>query len=222
MESVPVGSCVEKEQAILCLKNFAILHAKFWGNKEFLEKIGSAKTDRDYRPSRYSKLAAQSRNGIVSSSESFRKKVEKALSSEWPEHPAVKLPKNAPKPDWLTIEPLEDGTYVVMKDPLVLEMFKICEERLPNYNRQKSKDFIKKEPQSLLHGDSHAGNHMYGTGENEGKIIAVDFQMAGSGLVTVDLVYFLVMSWRVRNYDEIEELIKGKYFDEIGSDSEIK
>ena len=92
---------------------------------------------------------------------------------------------------------------MVIHDPIVNEMFAKMACRLPDYYQQKMKDFVKKEPQTILHGDFHGGNHMYGTGENEGKIVALDYQWAGRGLVAVEFLYFLVTSWGVHNFDEV-------------------
>ena len=35
-------------------------------------------------------------------------------------------------PDWFTLEPLEDGSYVAMDDPMVKEMLAIFAERCGN------------------------------------------------------------------------------------------
>lgn len=40
--------------------------------------------------------------------------------------------------------------------------------------------------------------------------MALDFQGYGSGLVTVEMMYFFRLS-PINNYDEIEEIAKGKY-----------
>ena len=35
-------------------------------------------------------------------------------------------------PDWFTLEPLEDGSYVAMEDPMVKEMLAVFAERYGN------------------------------------------------------------------------------------------
>ena len=84
---------------------------------------------------------------------------------------------------WLTIGPQEDGSYEVLRDPLVQEMLEIFVQRMPDYYEQKFKKSLKMQLQTLVHGDFHGGNHMYGTDENEGKVIALDYQMFGKGIV---------------------------------------
>ena len=207
-KSLNVCTCVTRQQIIACLKNVAILHAKFWGNKEIADIFGLCKMERDNRKTRYSKFAALMRKRKLSSPDSVKKTIEKLFSSDWIDHSSMRLPKDKPKPDWLTIEPLVDGSYVVMKDPLVMEMFSTFSNRIPNYYQHKLKQFKTKEPQTLLHGDIHSGNHMYGTGENEGKVIAVDFQMAGSGMAVIDVTTLLTSSWHISNFQEIEDFAR--------------
>ena len=91
-------------------------------------------------------------------------------------------------------------------DRLVKDALAILASRIPKYNRLKLKYFIKKEPQTLLHGDFHGGNHMY---EEDGKIKSLDFQWIGGGLVVIEVFYLIMMSWGIHNFDEIEELTKG-------------
>ena len=201
-------SSLSRKQVIACLKNVAILHGKFWKNKEMADIFGFCKTEREVRSTRYSKLAAWKRKLNFSNAEAAKKIIDKFLSTEWMEHSSMKLPKGIPVPDWLTINPSNDGSFVVMEDPMVKEMLSIFANRISNYYQGKLKQFDKKEPQTLLHGDFHSGNHMYATGENEGKVIAVDFQFTGIGMATIDVTTLLLSSWRISNIDEIEDFAK--------------
>ena len=70
---------------------------------------------------------------------------------------------------WLTIGPQEDGSYEVLKDPLVQEMLDIFIQRMPDYYEHKFKKSLKMPLQTLIHGDFHGGNHMYGTDKNYGS-----------------------------------------------------
>ena len=70
---------------------------------------------------------------------------------------------------WLTIGPQDDGSYEVLKDPLVKEMLDVFGQRMPDYYEQKFKKSLKMQLQTLVHGDFHGGNHMYGTDENHGN-----------------------------------------------------
>ena len=206
--SAPPGYPITKDQMILCLKNVSILHARFWGEKGKsicdILKIGPSKTDQDMRPAHYNKVAKMMRNGIVSNTENIKKRL--SSLSKWENHFCMKLPSGYPTlPQWLTIDPLDDGSYEVLKDPLVKEMLEVAAQRLPKYNEEKLKNFIKREPQTLIHGDFHGGNHMYGTGENEDKVVALDYQMLGKGLVACEFWYMQVLSWGIRKYEDFEE-----------------
>ena len=52
-------------------------------------------------------------------------------------------------------------------------------ERIPHYYEHKLKKSLKKPLQTLVHGDFHGGNHMYGTDENYGN---TDFKEFWEGL----------------------------------------
>ena len=57
-KNAPPGYPISKEQMILCLKNVAILHAKFWGLKDAdTLNIGIAKTEQDGRPAAHKMLS---------------------------------------------------------------------------------------------------------------------------------------------------------------------
>lgn len=49
-------------------------------------------------------------------------------------------------------------------------MFKVMHERYPKFNQLKAEEFIKRDPDAIIHGDFRSGNLMFGEGENEGNI----------------------------------------------------
>ena len=124
----------------------------------------------------------------------------------------MKIPKGYATPDWLSIKPTENGSYQVMSDPMVKEMLEAVVIRLPHYDQHKLKYFNQKEPQTLIHGDLHQGNHLCGTGANEGKVIAVDFQGFGKGLICVELVYLMTSMGLLKSYEEYEEFLRGRFY----------
>ena len=93
-KSTTVGVNLTKYQAVLCLKNIAILHAKFWGEKgkAVTETFPPSKVEKDYRQARYNKVAAMMRKRMVSSTESIQKTIEKFLTGKWPSHSLMTLP----------------------------------------------------------------------------------------------------------------------------------
>ena len=208
LKSFPACVSFTSQEMIAALKNIAVMHGKLWGNKEIFDIFGACKSERDNRSYRYNRMAKFKRKRYCKNSNSFKKFSDKISSSEWPENIMMRLPKNVDKPDWLTIEPLEDGSYVVMNDPMVKEMLSTLENRMPIYFQKKLKPFSKMEPQTILHGDFHSGNHMYGTSDNEGKITAIDFQLVGSGIVIFEVISLVLFSWRIHNYDEIKDFAK--------------
>ena len=64
----------------------------------------------------------------------------------------------------------DDEDFVVLRDPMVSEMFEVMHERFPKFNQQKGEEFIKRSPETLIHGDSHSGNIMIGRIDSEGII----------------------------------------------------
>ena len=62
----------------------------------------------------------------------------------------------------------ENGDYVVLNDPLVIEMFNVMVERFPNFNVRKAEEYVKRPSETLIHGDFHSGNVMLGEGSNKG------------------------------------------------------
>ena len=81
----------------------------------------------------------------------------------------MKIPKGSTVPDWFTLQPLEDGRIVAMKDPMIIEMLSVFAERLPKYNQENLIEFNQRDVETIVHGDFHSGNMMVGQNENEGK-----------------------------------------------------
>ena len=113
----------------------------------------------------------------------------------------MKIPKGSTVPDWFTLQPLEDGTIVAMKDPMIIEMLSVFAERLPKYSQENLIEFNQREVETIVHGDFHGGNHKFGTGQNEGKVIVLDFQITGKGLVCTEVIQWLCGTYDIRNYD---------------------
>ena len=124
----------------------------------------------------------------------------------------MKIPKGSNVPDWFTLKPLEDGTIVAMKDPLIIEMLSVFAERSPKYSQENLVEFNQREVETIVHGDFHGGNHKFGTGQNEGKVIVLDFQITGKGLVCTEVIQWLCGAYEIRNYDEAEQFFKGSIF----------
>ena len=65
---------ISKEQMVLCLKNVAVLHAKFWGLKNVDSlNIGISKVEQDTRQASYQKMAKTVLKKLVKSPNLFRK-----------------------------------------------------------------------------------------------------------------------------------------------------
>ena len=137
--SSAVGKIVKKEEASLCLKNVAILHAKFWGDqgKGIKSLFNIAKPEKDLRAAAHSKLLARSHKRNFSSSEMIQKNIKKFLASDWKTSPFMTLQKDAILPDSFTASPLEDGSFPLFNDTMLLEMLSVLPSRVPNYNRTK-------------------------------------------------------------------------------------
>ena len=214
-DSPPAFTNITKDQALSCLKNVAVLHAKFWGNKypEIIEKFNQSSMEANYRQARYSKIAAMSRKRSMSSSAAIKKKINSFYSGEWPKHDFMTFPKDfCSVPDWVTIQSNEEGRICIVEDEMIKETLNVMAKKLPKFDEKKLKNFIKKkECQTFLHGDFHGGNHMYGSDDSFKKVVAVDFQYAGKGLAVTDIVYFMGLSLEMKTYDEILELLKGNF-----------
>jgi hypothetical protein len=208
--SSSVGIPVSNQDANLCFRNVSILHAKFWGEnlKDIKSRFKPSKTERDFRPASYTKFHSIL-NKINFSTDRIKKYISKARDSDWKTDPMTSLKKDSPLiPHWLTVQPLEDGTLPIFEDDLVLEMLNELAVKAPNYYTKKLKSFFKKPPQTILHGDFHAGNHMYGTHEHIGKIVALDYQWAGPGRVATEFVYFFMQSLSPHSLEDIMDISK--------------
>ena len=98
-------------------------------------------------------------------------------AAQWVSHSSTKLPiETTTLPVWLTIGPQEDGSYEVLKDLIVHEMLDIFIQRMPDYYEHKFKKSLKMPMQTLIHGDFHGGNHMYGTNKNYGSTDFKDYR----------------------------------------------
>ena len=82
-KSAPAGYPISKEQMILCLKNVAILHAKFWGLKDTdTLNIGIAKTEQDGRPAAHKMLSRLFLKKLAKSPSILRKAINSFLKCE--------------------------------------------------------------------------------------------------------------------------------------------
>ena len=133
------------------------------------------------------------------------------IAGDWKTHFSMKIPKGCKLPDWFTLAPLEDGTYVALDDPMVKEMFKVFTERLPKFNQEHLTEFNQREVETVIHGDFHGGNHRFGVDQNEGQAIVYDFQVTGNGLASIEVVAILC-NIEIANYNEVEEITKGKFY----------
>ena len=206
-----LGTRLSKEKVALCMENLAALHASFWGKCEELETNGVQLSTYEVssRGGRYSNMGSFLQRRYINSSALLRKKVDRFLNGIEATHPATKLSESSILPDWLTVPPSEDGTVSPFKDPLVREMLYVFAERLPRYYEEGAKYVLEiKPPQTILHGDFHPGNHLFGNIDNKENVVALDFQFTGLGIVAIDLVYFFETSYPVTNYSEIQAILK--------------
>ena len=47
-------------------------------------------------------------------------------------------------------------------------------ERYPRFHQQKIQEWVKRDPETIVHGDFHAGNNMFGINKNEGDAAACE------------------------------------------------
>ena len=209
-KGILVGKAVSKEQTILCMKNIATFHAAFWGKAEEMQSEGIqfSTFEKAWRPGRYSKIMSYLQKRKIATPAKIRKTVDRFLKGVWPDHPVTKPYKSVCFPDWMTVAPNEEGKLAQLQDPLVHEMLYVLAERLPNYYQYAIKALDRVAPQTLIHGDFHGGNHMFGTFLEEGQVMAVDFQFTGLGIAVMDIVYFLDSSCPLRNYQDVEDILK--------------
>ena len=120
----------------------------------------------------------------------------------------MKIPKNCKLPSWFTLESQEDGTYQTWDEPMIKEMLSVFAERLPKYYQEYLSEFRFREVEALCHGDFHTGNHMFGKEDPLEKVIVYDFQGAGPGLVSKEVVRMLTCI-EIHDYDQVIEITKG-------------
>ena len=183
---------LDREQHEACFENIAIFHAAFWDN-DMIKQHHTLKypcsAEKEHRVAAHSKQALKSRNKKISTTKSCQRLIEK-FKSNWAEDEWMMVSKGITMPSWFTAEPLSNGSQPVFQDPLVIEMIEVFAERYPNFNTSIASKYLKKPMQTLLHGDFHQGNHMYGVNENKGKVVCFDFQGVGMGRVATEFVYF--------------------------------
>ena len=121
----------------------------------------------------------------------------------------MKIQKNSKLPEWFTLAPEENGTFLAMDDPMIKEMLMVFAERLPKFNQEFLTEFNQREVETLIHGDFHCGNHRFGVDQNEGQVVVYDFQQCGFGLVSNDVAELLQCT-EMKNYGEITVAIKGR------------
>ena len=204
---------LSRDYAENMLKNIAILHASFWGKKmnqlsqTFQEPSKSEIFD--CRQATHSRFFAWKRNRFLSNG--CMENIYTSLK-QWSDHRWMRIHKDIKKPSWMITEKEkmeEDGSIPILKDPMVLEMLIAVGNRYPQFNLGVATNYLNKPMQTLLHGDFHAGNHMYGLDQNRGRVVVMDFQMVGSGRVVSDLAYSFVHQMAAFiSIDELVELIK--------------
>jgi len=218
-KTIVVGTMLTKDEVIMCLKNIAVMHARFWGDKkkdieEFLKLPSARNFDKEYRPAKYnSKISAWKRKRFLSSPASVKKQLDHILDGDWKAHYSMRIPKTCKLPDWFTLAPLEDGSYVAMDDPMVKEMLAVFAERLPSYNQEHLIEFSQREVETLIHGDFHGGNHKFGVDQNEGQVIVYDFQISGGSLASIEVLQALC-NIEIANHSEVDSIIK-EYHDTL-------
>ena len=109
-------------------------------------------------------------------------------------------------PAWFSPEPLQDDSRPLLKDKFVLEVTDVFATRYPAFAKSVADPSLKQPLQTICHGDFHSGNHMYGRGENKGKIVALDYQGVGIGLVAQDVVEFLMYIAPYSNFGELSKV----------------
>jgi len=201
-KSFAPAEAMTKDDAKLCLKNISALHAKFWKDKKTIEESEPSGSDQDTRASYYSKYSYYTRKSVVNNIQKYVKNIKEG---KWGEYKALRLAKGSVLPYWMTIGLSDDERYNVFEDPLVVEMFQVLHERYPEFNRLKAKEWVKRHPETVVHGDFHSGNHMFGIGENEGTAVVLDFQTYGKGLASNDFAQLINWSYDTRSYEEVEE-----------------
>jgi len=188
------GDILEQDELAAILRNSAILHAAFWGMKgKYCQNWFKhpANAEIQYRGPAYSWMLTKYRNSGISSSSAIQKQMT-PLVQNWGSSNAFTLKKDMYVPDWITTEPLEDGTIHVLTDPVISELIEVFAQRFPEFNKLVIEPYFNLQEQTLLHGDCHGGNHMYH--KDSDKVISLDFQCAGRGRVTSEFLYLLSLT----------------------------
>jgi hypothetical protein len=202
---------LSKDYVESMVRNIAVLHAKFWEKTEKLSCKGlqtPSGSEIWCRPSVHSWYMMRKRNRFISSISNCQRDLQKFID-QWSNHEWFSIHKNVRNDPWITTDTLPDGCRAILKDPIVLEMLHVFGKRYPQFNIDVASVYLKKPMQTFLHGDFHAGNHLYGLRENQGKVIVMDFQHSGVGRAVSDLVqYYVMFTTGFYSIDELLELIK--------------
>ena len=169
---------MSRDQIRLCLKNIAFLHAQFWKDQKTIGESKPAKSE-----------------DIRENHEKIKKTIleyfDKLMASKWKAHGILRPPRDHVVAPWLTVEvsgdfsqpcfgytmhhkwlhSADDDRYTVLDDPVVQEMFHVMSERYPRFHQQKIQEWVKRDPETIVHGDFHAGNNMFGINKNEGDAV---------------------------------------------------
>ena len=203
-------------ETVAILKNVASLHGNFWGqkNKDVKEKFRpSPGSEMEVRNSYYSKKECKNRNKFLSTSSILKNKLSNFVK-QWQSELTFSVKQSEAMPEWLRTESASEGIerIFILQNPSVLEMLDVFSERYSKFSTDYMKEFIELPPQTLVHGDFHNGNHMYqNNGDGSVKVVALDFQMVGTGMACSDLVKLLIWCRRHRNISEEIELVKEYY-----------
>ena len=207
LQKLVTTEALEFEDCAKCLKNVAILHATFWGDnhpdiKKMFQRLSFMEST--FRPQAHSKMVFRKRKKFIASSESMQKGF-KILCDRWSGESYMTINKDNTKmiPEWFTATPLEDGSFPILKDPLILEMLQVMAERFPEFSNSVLDKYLEKPMQTICHGDMQSGNHMFGTGENKGKVIALDFQCVGMGMAPTEVTSFTQYHMPPRNFMDL-------------------
>ena len=198
------GESMDFENCVACLKNLAVLHATFWGGnhseiKNMFQRLSFMEST--FKEQAHSKMVSRKRTKFACSTETIQKGL-KVMIERWKDESYMSINESNKLmiPDWFSAETLEDGSYPILKDSSVLEMLNVCSERFPNFAKQVINPYLKIPMQTICHGDFQSGNHMYGKGENKGKIVAVDFQCVGMGMASGEVLAFICWTMPSRNF----------------------
>ena len=183
-------------------KNVAVLHAAYWEksvDNTTHSFVKPSNCEKELRGAAHAYHAAKSRNKMLSSTKICLRQINK-FKTVWGGHEWMAVAKEVKMPSWFVADDLSNGKHPVLNDPSVQEMLSVLAQRYPAFNKSVASDYLKKPMQTLLHGDFHVGNNMYGVGKDKGKVVTFDFQGVGRGRVAVEVVYYFSMMPDVSNY----------------------